>query len=199
MVQQFEDSQRGSYEILREDHQELIQLQIQDKDLSPIYDIVSKPTRNHVNGKFPLTAEERKIYNFYVAEFDLYERVWRVKKESSEEISDAEWIAWLLYLEKMSHHWLFEYTFYEYRKIFDEEVMREIETKVIESTQREMLLAQYEQALKTEKEQWDKKMWAKKVREEKIKTESNLLYRVGLKRFNEQDYKRRLKSQADDL
>ena len=62
----------------------------------------------------------------------MYERVWLLKKEEDDELSEYEWLCWFMYLEKMSHHWLFRYSFNQTRTIFDDGFMDYIKKKIID-------------------------------------------------------------------
>lgn len=99
-----------------------------------IFDEVKNPYPQHKgidNEEKILSPDEKAIFQFYVAEFDLYERVWFLKEEK-EKLSEYEWICWIIYLESMSHHWLFRYSFNQTRTIFDKGFMNYIKEKIID-------------------------------------------------------------------
>jgi|SRR5579883_2588645 len=82
--------------------------------------------------KIILDKHEILLYQFYVAEFDMYERVWFLKKEKSK-LTEYEWTCWIIYMEKMSHHWIFRYAFNQMRTVFDDEFMDHIREKIREN------------------------------------------------------------------
>lgn len=135
-----EELRYDMYQQLRDHHHDLLRLQMEwEKSLLlDVYLNVPKPSdAAHDNESFKegnpaelKSEKEREIFNFYVAEFDLYERVYEVKKDGV--IDEEEWLTWLLYLEKISHHWLFRFCYNSTRMVFDEELMKEITDKIID-------------------------------------------------------------------
>lgn len=121
------------YSELRQHHHDLITLQIENKEVLRIFHKVKIPHHhdNIEDDKKVLTLEEGQIFQVYVAEFDLYERVWLLKEEK-EKLSEYEWICWMIYLESMSHHWLFRYSFNQTRTIFDKGFMDNIREKILD-------------------------------------------------------------------
>jgi hypothetical protein len=120
------------YAELRQHHHDLMTFQIENPDTLEVFDPVKKPDKykGKNDDEIMLDDREKKIFQLYFAEFDLYERVWELKEEK-EKLSEFEWIIWLLYLEKMSHHWLFKYTFDQARTIFDVDCMNDIRKNII--------------------------------------------------------------------
>jgi hypothetical protein len=70
------------YEDLREQHHDLILFQIENKETLEIFNEVKMPQkyRDVDDDKIVLDEQESLISQFYVAEFDLYERVWLLKE-----------------------------------------------------------------------------------------------------------------------
>lgn len=118
---------REAYATLRSDHQNLIHLPIENEKLLKIF----QRTKNVDGKEIELTSDENIIVQHYVAEFDLYERVWDDMKDN-DVLSDLEWQQWLVWIEDMSHHELFRYTFDKYRYMFDDAFMEDIGQNIIE-------------------------------------------------------------------
>lgn len=83
------------------------------------------------------------ILNFYIATFDLWERVWNLKEEEKKKIKTKyfrwkskvpadEWLGWMIYLERMSHHWLFRVAFNQSKYVFDSDFMEHIKNNIID-------------------------------------------------------------------
>lgn len=133
------------YNEVRDDHHDLIRLQIEQPELLKVFDEVLQPNPgykkkgiefdNYQSSINRLSKTDKQIFNFYVAEFDLYERVLDAKDENHA-LTDWEWTTWLLYLEKMSHHWLFVVAYNSMIKIFDPDFMEEIKEKIIDKKER---------------------------------------------------------------
>lgn len=124
------------YQELRDHHHDLMRLQMEYPELLDVYKKVPKPTAEEYGKLFDqqddeknLTSKDARIFNFYVAEFDLYERVFEVKQEGV--IKEEEWLSWLLYLEKLSHHWIFRLCYNSMCRIFDNEFMMQIRDDII--------------------------------------------------------------------
>lgn len=128
------------YSELRQHHHDLITLQIDpdnEKTLE-IFDKVKIPDEyRQINDddNIILKPDEKRIFQLYLAEFDLYERVWLLKDEK-EKITESEWLCWVMYLERVSHHWLFRYTFNQTRTIFTDGFMDEIKERIIDRQDR---------------------------------------------------------------
>ena len=121
-----------TYEVLRDDHAEIVKLQLENSDLDEIWKKVDQPTNVDETKWTEETKEtkERKIFLFYVLIFDLYERLhWELIQK---EILDAtkqrkkEWGYWLEWLKRISKHWLFEYTFDSVFPVYDEDFVTNI-------------------------------------------------------------------------
>ncbi|MDE1724492.1 MAG: hypothetical protein KGH76_01175 [Thaumarchaeota archaeon] len=125
------------YGDLREQHHDLITFQIENSETLEIFERVKIPQKyvGIEDDKIILDKHENLLYQFYIAEFDMYERVWLLKKEKSK-LTEYEWMCWIIYLEKMSHHWIFRYAFNQMRTIFDDEFMDHIREKIIERQDR---------------------------------------------------------------
>ncbi|MDE1842515.1 MAG: hypothetical protein KGH95_02570 [Thaumarchaeota archaeon] len=120
------------YGDLREQHHDLITFQIENKETLEIFNkvIIPQKYRDIDDEKIILDKDENLIFQYYVAEFDLYERVWFLKEEKSK-LSEYEWVCWIIFMERMSHHWIFRYTFNQTRTIFDDGFMDYIREKII--------------------------------------------------------------------
>lgn len=124
-----------AYSQLREHHHDLIRLQIERPKLMEIFEEKEKPKEyeGKNSDEIKLNPLEMQIFNFYLAEFDLYERVYLLFIDPEfKKIDDAEWITWLLYLEQISHHWLFVHTLEKSGKLFDEKMIEQIKSSIIE-------------------------------------------------------------------
>ncbi len=121
------------YQELRQHHHDLITLQIENPETLEIFDAVKMPDKykSKDDDKIILGKDEKQLFQVYLAEFDLYERVWLLKEEK-EKLSEYEWICWIMYLERMSHHWLFRYSFNQTRTIFDDGFMDYVKEKIID-------------------------------------------------------------------
>ena len=125
------------YAELRQHRHDLITLQIDDGNMVTldVFREIKMPENyrsyEENDDEIPLTNDELRIFQFYVAEFDLYERVWSLKNEG-DDVSEYEWLCWFVYLEKMSHHWLFTYAYNQTRTIFDAEFMAYVKTNLID-------------------------------------------------------------------
>jgi hypothetical protein len=80
--------------------------------------------------KIILSDKEKRVFDVYNAWFDLYERVWQQKTEKGN-LDEDEWISWAIYLEEMSHHWIFRYTYNKTRPVFDSNFMDYIKNNII--------------------------------------------------------------------
>ena len=125
------------YSELRQHHHDLITLQIENPETLEIYNSVKLPAKyNNIKyHKIVLEPPEKQLFQSYLAEFDLYERVWLLKEEKGK-ISEYEWICWAIYLERMSHHWMFRYSFNQTRTIFDDGFMDYVKEKIIDRQDR---------------------------------------------------------------
>jgi hypothetical protein len=121
------------YAELRQHHHDLITLQIEYPETLEIFDVVKMPDKyNDKKGdEIVLEQSEKRLFQVYLAEFDLYERVWLLKEEKGK-LTEYEWICWIIYLEKMSHHWLFRHCFNQTRTIFDNDFMKYVKEKIID-------------------------------------------------------------------
>lgn len=127
-VRQLQQMRDDAYSILRDHHHDLLRLLIEEPELFEVYNHVVRKDTNEKE----LNEKEIRIFNFYIAEFDLYERVRKyVNNPDFADVTEEEWISWLLYLEQISHHWLFRYTFEQTRTMFGEESMRLIDENII--------------------------------------------------------------------
>lgn len=121
-----------SYGRIREHHHDLIRLQIEQPKLMEIFKPIEKPKEYEGKDEIELNTKQMQIFNFYLAEFDLYERVYLLLEDPAFEKVDAlEWITWLIYLEQISHHWLFKHTYEKTRELFYEEMMNAIKSDII--------------------------------------------------------------------
>ncbi|MGI0011448.1 MAG: hypothetical protein ACREAE_08620 [Nitrosopumilaceae archaeon] len=127
------DLKYNSYQSLRDNHHDQIRMQIEDDDLLEIFTEHKMPDKYKGLDKIELEKKETKIFSFYLSEFDLYERVFLAKEDPDiEDVNEYEWLTWLMYMEKISHHWLFVHTYNQTRKIFDTKFMNDIRSKIIE-------------------------------------------------------------------
>ncbi len=127
------DMKYNSYQALREHHHDQMRMQIEDDDLLEIFTQRQMPDKYKGLDKIELDKKETKIFHFYLTELDLYERVFLVKEDPEiKEVTEYEWLAWLMFMERMSYHWLFVHAYNQTRKIFNIEFMNDIRTKIIE-------------------------------------------------------------------
>lgn len=141
------------YGALRDHHHDIARLLVEEEDLQVVFQPTSieldKREKDN-SGKIMLTKEELRIFNFYILELDLYERIFELREEQKEldeperEFKESEWVGWLLYLEKMSYHWIFTHTYNEVKDMYDDDFMEEVRTKIIEKPDARELLKEYE-------------------------------------------------------
>jgi len=108
-----EQTQYADYQKLRDHHQELIRMQVNNPRLFKIWDNDNKKPRDKIVDN--LTKEEELLFHFYILQFDLLERVYdHFTNTEPENIGELE--AWLDWTRPMANHWLFEFTLDEYSK-----------------------------------------------------------------------------------
>lgn len=102
-------------------------------DTLNVFNVVKRPDKyqGKKDDEIVLDEHEKQLFQVYLAEFDLYERVWLLKEEK-EKLTEFEWLLWIMYLETMSHHWLFRYCFNQTRMIFDSNFMMFVRENIIE-------------------------------------------------------------------
>lgn len=133
------------YDKLREDHHDLIRLQEEVPDTLEVFTRTPMPTHYVKMGKDIVLKDNKDkiILNFYVATFDLWERVWNLKEEENKKIKIKyfglkskvpadEWLCWMIYLERMSQHWLFRVAFNQSKYVFDNNFMEHIKNYIID-------------------------------------------------------------------
>lgn len=122
----------NEYSELRQHHHDLITNLFENEKTLVIYDHVPPPEKCEnlkIGDTIELTKEEKIIFDVYVAEFDLYERVRQTREDGI--ITQYEWLCWLLYLESMSHNWLFRYVYNQTNSIFFPELMDDVLSYII--------------------------------------------------------------------
>lgn len=176
-----------SYGRIRDHHHDLIRLQIEHPELMEIFEEVKKS--NEYEGKFveiKLNQPQMRIFNFYLAEFDLYERVYLLLEDPAFEKVDAvEWITWLMYLEQISHHWLFKYTYEKTRELFYDKMMNEIKRDIIDMqpyAKKHLQILRYgEEKVNEEKKKEEKQKKEVNQINESIKETIRQLYKQGIR------------------
>lgn len=158
---------QDAYEALRDDHAEIVKLQLeQDEDLGEIWKKYkdSQPTNVDETKWTKSKNKERKVFLFYVLIFDLYERIhWEIIKEEildTKKQREDEWEYWLEWLTRISNHWLFEYTFYDVFPVYEDEFVLSITERF------------FPQKVEKLKEYWNVKKGEEKMqqRRENLKT-----------------------------
>ncbi|MGI0010944.1 MAG: hypothetical protein ACREAE_06060 [Nitrosopumilaceae archaeon] len=120
---------QDAYSQLRSDHQELMRFQVENKLLKFL-----EPKRAKGDREIRLSNEVKEIHQFYMLEFDLYERVWLGMVEEHV-MYYAEWLQWLEYLEEISKskEEVFIDTFNYCDHLFEKNFMNEVTERVIEN------------------------------------------------------------------
>jgi hypothetical protein len=121
LLYQIKTIRADTYEKLRSDHHELIRLEVSEKEL--LHEMLQhNPTSAHKK-LHELSPDELKLLHFYVLEFDLYERIYMAKRKHWGLIKEDEWEMWLKWLDPISHHWLFKYTYDQFYEIYEPGMM----------------------------------------------------------------------------
>lgn len=130
---QMDEMMVNKYAELRQHHHDLITALFEYPEATAVY--AHEPLPHDFPDDFEkiiLTKQEdRRLYNTYNAWFDLYERVW-TQYHDKKIISEFEWLAWMIYLEQMSYHWIFRYAYNKNRPIFDNNFMDYIKEHIID-------------------------------------------------------------------
>lgn len=118
---QIEGLRKESYEIIRNDHAELGKMLIENKTLRKIWKFESDPNIKISND------EEKQIFEYYILQLDLYERLFLLMIKEDSNVKYHEWQMWLSWLQSITHHKIFKKTFDEFKHVYDPEFVNEIE------------------------------------------------------------------------
>lgn len=133
---QIEGLRKESYEIIRNDHNELCKLLIENKTLLKIWEL-EKPDKDTKNEDREKPAEleedeEKQIFQFYILQLDLYERLFFLMIKEESNVPYHEWQMWLSWLENTARHPHFKKTFDKFAHIYDPELVKEINENIFE-------------------------------------------------------------------
>lgn len=129
---QVEQMRQDAYSSIREHHHDLLRLQI-EQELTDVFTVSPEKKYDKDTDESCIDEEDRYLYNFYLAEFDLYERVRHLVDDPDyKSVDESEWISWLIYLEKISQHYMFRYAIERTTDIFSEEFVEAAQHNIIE-------------------------------------------------------------------
>jgi len=129
---QVEQMRQDAYSRIREHHHDLLRLQIEE-ELTDVFTVSPEAKYNKDTDESCIEEKDRYLYNFYLAEFDLFERVRHLVDDPNyKSVNESEWISWLIYLEKFSQHYMFRYTFERTTNIFSEDLVEAIQNNIID-------------------------------------------------------------------
>ena len=123
-------SKDDAYHALRKDHQEIVRLIISNDKLLNVYETV-EGRRYEKAEKIELKKDEQLLVNFFILEFDLYERLYYAK-EKKNLFKDEEWDMWLDWLMNYNKNWLFRYTLDRYGMVWEKGCVDAIYNKIEE-------------------------------------------------------------------
>ncbi|QLH02658.1 hypothetical protein C5F47_03325 [Nitrosopumilus cobalaminigenes] len=111
------------YQQIRQDHIHQLRMLVNDKELLVCYNVDKIPEGHNEETLevSQLNTIERKIFNFFILELDLYERVFVAKDAGL--LEEDEWVLWLEWFKMFKNNWIFEFAFKRMAHIFHPEMM----------------------------------------------------------------------------
>ena len=135
------------YQKIRDDHQSQIRVLLNDQELLACFNQDEIPDTLEKDFDIDkLKPIERKIFNFFILEFDLYERVFLAKNSGI--IDNEEWELWLEWFKIFKKNWIFRFTFERMAHVFESELMNSIGEAIFGLSTEEMKKLQKENRTK---------------------------------------------------